>query len=89
LKTPVSFDGKVQDLSKNFEQVASGFSKLRQDMKTRVEELTSTLVQADKQWDMTAKAVEQRAEVGGAGAAEARGKDMAPAKALAAHLAGK
>lgn len=53
-------------------------------MKVRVEEMSTTLTEAERQWTATTAALEAR----GTGK-ETRGKDVAPAKALAAHLSGR
>jgi hypothetical protein len=51
----VSFDGRVAGLSKTFDLVATSLSGVRGEMKIRVEELSATLAEAEKQWEVTAK----------------------------------
>jgi hypothetical protein len=51
----VSFDGRVAGLSKTFDLVATSLSGVRGEMKTRVEELSATLAEAEKQWQARAK----------------------------------
>ena len=54
-QAPVSFDGRVAGLSKTFDLIATSLSGIRDEMKTRVEELSATLAEAEKQWGATAK----------------------------------
>ena len=51
----MSFDGRVAGLSKTFDLVATSLSGVRGDMKARVEELSATLAEAEKQWEATVK----------------------------------
>ena len=131
----MSFDGRVAGLSKTFDLVATSLSGVRGDLKTRVEELSATLAEAEKQWEATVKVgiaqypypytqtcsytrpdaypipitrqvkkltshthshphphPHPQAVEGRSGAPHNTGdksKDVAPAKALAAHLSGR
>jgi hypothetical protein len=75
------FDPKVQLLIKDIASVAKGFSTVKEDMKSRVESLSTTITQAERSRIEGSVVAENRATV-----RSGSSKVSAPAKALSEHL---